>query len=689
MSQERVLRTLEDLGLTELDARVYLFLGKRGSHKGQDIAKALKVRKEQVYRNLNNLQSKGIVSATLDHPARYSAEPFQKVLDLFIEAKMKEAQRLRESKDSILQDWQSIAISENGAASERFAVIKGRNIIYSKIQQMIQQTKKQLSTMTTVPNLVRADQFGLFNAVFEHPKRGSIYFRFLTELSEKNLDTVKNLLTKIPKQKFHLEIRIPDLGLSLLNRMVIRDDEEAVFFINRETDSTATEQDDVCLWTNCKSMMNSFVAVFDDLWHGAIDMQKKIVEIETGEPSPKTCVINDAEMAQKKYDETLHSAKEEIIMITSSGGLIESWKNIALLRELVGKSLSVRIMAPITSENLQAAQKLSEYCEVRHALVGYPEITVVDSEHIFQFKNPSPNEEEPKRTPYFGNTFYTSDVEYVEKTKSMLNDIWRNALAPSAITLDSIIKPPMPAVVPFSEDEYVLSRPDSPYKKISHGVEEKTGILSEKDILNKIINAKKYPAKNWPKDIMRFYGSAAISIIHPPSDFNLPDMMIWLMHYNKQSSSGAEDLLMVYLWLETPQGYAYVPVVLVTDNPTAVESWKAIFAGTPAGQNCRLVRKSEFQVQVHSDIVFAAWTVSIPLLLPSHALPPSCILFERYSKIKPGIRWEYGLPSGVKVSIDANGFEAFVTFFHPLTKYSGAGTDAIVGRDVITTLHPP
>jgi len=511
----------------------------------------------------------------------------------------------------------------------------------------------------------------------------------LTELSEKNLDTVRNLLKKTPKQKFHLEIRIPDLGLSLLNRMIIRDDEEAIFFINRETDQTATELDDLCLWTNCKSMMNSFIAVFDDLWQGAIDMQKKIAEIETGKPSPKTCVINDTETAHKKYEKTLHSAKEEIIMMTSSEGLIESLKDIALVKEWVGKGLSVRIMAPITSENLQAAQKLSEYCEVRHALVGYPETTVVDGEHIFQFKNPPQNEEEPKRTPYFGNTFYTNDIEYVEKMKNMLNDIWRNALAPSAITLDSIIKPPMPAVVPFSEDEYVLSRPDSPYKKISHGVEEKTGILSEKDILNKIINAKEYPAKNWPKDIMRFYGSAAMSVIHPPGHFSLPDMMIWLMHYNKQSSSGAEDLLLIYLWLETPQGYAYVPVVLVTDNPTAVESWKAVFAGTPAGQNCLLVRKSEFQVQVHGDIVFAAWTIPIPLLLPSHALPPSCILFERYSKLKPGIRWEYELPSGVKVSIDANGFEAFVTFFHPLTKYSGAGTDAIVGRDVVTTLYPP
>ena len=290
--------------------------------------------------------------------------------------------------------------------------------------------------------------------------------------------------------------------------------------------------------------------------------------------------------------------------------------------------------------------------------------------------------------PYFENTFYTNDLEYVEKTKNMLDAIWSNTFSPSAITLDSILKPPMQPVAPLSDDEYVLSRANSPYRKIIHGAEEKPGTITEQYVLNKIINAKKYPPENWPKDIIRFYGSNAAAVIHPPNSFNLPDIMIWVLHYNKQSSFGAADLLMVYLWLETPKGQAYVPVALVTDNPRFGEFLKVVYAGTPAEQNVQLIKKDEFQVRVHSNILFAGWTVPIPLLPPSYVLQPSCILFEGYSKLKTGVL-EFDYPSGVKLSADYNGFDAFVTFFHPASKYSGPGTDGVLGRDIVVTVHPP
>jgi len=82
LSQEKVLKTLGDLGLTRLDSKIYVYLAKRGPQKGKDISKALKIQKYQLYRSLKKLQSKAIVSATLEHPARFSAVSFEKVLDL-------------------------------------------------------------------------------------------------------------------------------------------------------------------------------------------------------------------------------------------------------------------------------------------------------------------------------------------------------------------------------------------------------------------------------------------------------------------------------------------------------------------------------------------------------------------------------------------------------------------------------
>jgi sugar-specific transcriptional regulator TrmB len=158
-------------------------LAKRGPIKAADAAKALKISKQRVYPIIKSLQSKGIVNSTLERPARFSAVPFEKVLDLFVKAKFEQAQRIQQNKDALLSDWQSIAVAEGGSSPAKFTVIEGRSYVYSKIQQMIQETKRHLSFVATVPSLARADQFGLFDAAFNHPSRSKIRFRFLTELS--------------------------------------------------------------------------------------------------------------------------------------------------------------------------------------------------------------------------------------------------------------------------------------------------------------------------------------------------------------------------------------------------------------------------------------------------------------------------------------------------------------------------
>ncbi len=430
--------------------------------------------------------------------------------------------------------------------------------------------------------------------------------------------------------------------------------------------------------------MQSFSAVFEDLWTNSADIHEKIEELENGKPTPMGSVIDDNNNALKTYDEVIGSAKEEIIMITSSEGLVESWKRIERLRELAKRGVSVKVMAPLTKENWQATQELLQCCSVRHTPPSYLESTIVDGKHLIQSRSQLPYDKKRERIPYFG-TLITNDLEYVKKTKDMLYETWRNASAPSGSTLDSFIKT-RPANV-LSEEQN-RARPESPHRKLLLNLKPKREVILEKDVLNKIINGKKYPVQNWPNDIVKSYGSLGIAIIHPPLNFNLPDMIIWAMHYNKQSSYGAADALLVFSWLETPKGNAYVPVTFVSDNPKQVRFHKSIASDTPSEHNSHLIKKDELQIRVQGNTLFAGWTVPIPLFPPSRILPPACIVFEGYGSLSTSAV-EFGFPSGVKVTSEANCFDAFVTFFHPASKYSGPGTDGRINRDIITTLHPP
>jgi sugar-specific transcriptional regulator TrmB len=102
-----MLKTLESLGLKHLDAEVYVYLAQNEPQKAKAIAEALETYKRKLYRSLKTLQRKGMVSASQERPAHFSAVSFDKVLDLFIQANREEAQSIEENKEQILSMWRS------------------------------------------------------------------------------------------------------------------------------------------------------------------------------------------------------------------------------------------------------------------------------------------------------------------------------------------------------------------------------------------------------------------------------------------------------------------------------------------------------------------------------------------------------------------------------------------------------
>jgi hypothetical protein len=684
LSQERVFKALTDLGLSQLDAKVYVFLGKRGLQKGQDIARGLKVNKQQIYRSLKNLQDRGIVSVTFDHPARYSAEPFQKVIDLFIRAKMEDAQRLKQSKDSILSDWQSIAIAETHETSAKFTVFKGRNHIYSKLKQMVEATKYTLSIISDVPGLVHLDQFGLLDRSFNYGSKSKIQFRFLTEPTHQNLNFMKSLLERKHKTAFSFEGRTPDLGLKLFSRMIISDNKEAIFFINSGTERTLIEQDDLCFWTNCKSIVDSFAAVFEELWSNSTSIQKKIVEIETGKPIPQTCVLGDRSEAKRKYNEVVCSAMEELLIITSSRGLVELPKNLPMMRNLYEKKVSIKIMAPITGENISTAKTLAEFYEVKHIPATYLRTTLIDGKHLFQFKTPQHDMEQMDPNAYFDNAIYTNDTEHVEKTRIMLLDIWNRAHPLFVEKIETAFGPPVISFIsPVDENR------TKAYKSMFNFIEDIVylGPEAQKDILNRFVSAKRISPKDPKNETITLYGSMAQAFLHFPENFNLPAMVIQIYCHNEQSSFGADNWLTIYCKIETKKGFEYVPVVYVGTNPQTEAMRKLSNAGTPTEHNRHLLTKDEFEVRVQGNTLFACWTKPIPLFPPTSILPPACILFEGYGDLRTSkaiLRHRSG-----RLQIhEQNEFEAFATFFHPSSKLSFPGTEALFLRDSIFTTVP-
>ena len=107
LRRAEIIKSLMKVGLTETEAYVYLQLAKEGPQKATDIGKALKMYKQRLYRSLRKMQSKGVIT-TSGYPARFSAVPFEQVLDLAIKSNIEEAERMMQNKEALLSSWRSI-----------------------------------------------------------------------------------------------------------------------------------------------------------------------------------------------------------------------------------------------------------------------------------------------------------------------------------------------------------------------------------------------------------------------------------------------------------------------------------------------------------------------------------------------------------------------------------------------------
>ena len=368
-------------------------------------------------------------------------------------------------------------------------------------------------------------------------------------------------------------------------------------------------------------------------------------------------------------------------MVTSSKGLLAYWKQASLLKKLVGKGVSIEIMAPVSKENLKEALQLCEFCQVRHVPRDYMKTTIIDGKHLFQFRIPEHYEHE-----WIGEraqkTFYTNDFEYVDKTRNMLMYIWNNSVAPSAITAESFVtsstKEPPEKSTKFKFADRV-ARAD---------FWDKTHVkkISEQDVINKILNCKSSSRKSKTDKPIILCCNHAVAIIRSHENFNLPDTVIEAFKIDDRSSFGAEDGLVVYLWLNTPIGYRYVPVATVQDNPRASELWHKLYVDTPAEKNSYLVEKEELQMQVHGNTFFVGWTRPIPLLPNQEPLPPSALIFEATGKLRT-LAFSTRSLSGMVAEHEVNCFDAFLTFIHEKVKYQGPATDGLFSREHYIEWH--
>jgi predicted transcriptional regulator len=102
MSLERVIKALESLGLTRLEAEVYVFTAKNGCRTILKLCDALQHSKRQISTSLKTLIEQALIT---QKGTSYYAIPFEEALEQLIEREKQQAQHVQKKKEQLLANW--------------------------------------------------------------------------------------------------------------------------------------------------------------------------------------------------------------------------------------------------------------------------------------------------------------------------------------------------------------------------------------------------------------------------------------------------------------------------------------------------------------------------------------------------------------------------------------------------------
>ena len=255
MEQEELIHLLCDLGLTPIQAKIYLSLLNRGALSARGLVEHLRINRADIYRALQHLQSNGIVETAIGSPNKYTGAQPKLVVKLLLESLSKNFQMLRVKANHLeraLEIYSRRAVQpELDNEHDEFYRLKSGRVVIQNMLSTIGSAKSEVKKIVPVRSLSYHLLFGMMDLERNLISKG-IKIRLITDVQTSALKDYTNLVDT----KF----------AGTLNRVlqyIIVDDKIALI---RLAAKVAGPSDSVILLTNNITLTNSLASHFEELW---------------------------------------------------------------------------------------------------------------------------------------------------------------------------------------------------------------------------------------------------------------------------------------------------------------------------------------------------------------------------------------------------------------------------------------
>ena len=275
------LNTLAKMGITENEAKIYVFLLKKGPKTAKQLISTFSLSKQKVYRCLKLLQEKSFIQSTFDLPAQFIAVPFNEISRLWMEAKEQEMLLIKKTSVEICSNLKNINVTEPVDGIYRFTTIKGINYILSKAVSMANEAKSEILIMDDNVNSKAHDYTNSFLHLFKY-RNHKVNCRYLTRITSEDKELIRYLYNKAIKGKPNCQGRHTNLPPKFFQRFSIYDNKQLLLSMDtwEEINSKYGQPVEKAIWTNSETLIRTLRTLFEEEWGKAEDIENKIKEID-------------------------------------------------------------------------------------------------------------------------------------------------------------------------------------------------------------------------------------------------------------------------------------------------------------------------------------------------------------------------------------------------------------------------
>jgi sugar-specific transcriptional regulator TrmB len=257
---DEAVETLISLGLTVLQAKVYVALAKLGTATSHSTAKEAKVASQDVYRVLSELQETGLVEKIIAKPNMYHAMPLSKGLSMLLSRRKKQTKQLEKTANLISKEFDSALHAVEKTEIGSFVLIQKEEPIKSKALELLDTAQISLDLMHDTRDTA---MYSEFYDISRKLAAREVKVRDLVSKSNQNLQVTRAFIAVIQK---HPAFHVKYLEAPTPAKLIIKD--------NREVLISTTIKPNILLqtflWSDNPILVQIIQQWFSNIWEKSV-----------------------------------------------------------------------------------------------------------------------------------------------------------------------------------------------------------------------------------------------------------------------------------------------------------------------------------------------------------------------------------------------------------------------------------